>query len=66
MRILVIGRVGLNKLRVVVSIEDVSDLDEWWRFDDSKVTSVPESKILSLDGGGEADTAYSTCLTRLY
>jgi len=32
--------------------------DEWWRFDDSKVTSVPESKILSLDGGGEADTAY--------
>jgi ubiquitin carboxyl-terminal hydrolase 14 len=37
-----------------------ADLDEWWRFDDSKVTSVPESKILSLDGGGEADTAYST------
>jgi len=37
-------------------------LDEWWRFDDSKVTSVPESKILTLDGGGEADTAYSTCL----
>ena len=35
-------------------------VDEWWRFDDSKVTSVPESKILSLDGGGEADTAYST------
>jgi len=34
--------------------------DEWWRFDDSKVSSVPESKILSLDGGGEADTAYST------
>jgi len=32
--------------------------DEWWRFDDSKVTSVPESKIMSLDGGGEADTAY--------
>jgi hypothetical protein len=35
-------------------------VDEWWRFDDSKVTSVPESKILSLDGGGEADTAYSS------
>ena len=35
-------------------------LDDWWRFDDSKVTSVPESKILTLDGGGEADTAYST------
>jgi hypothetical protein len=37
-------------------------IDEWWRFDDNKVTSVPESKILSLDGGGEADTAYSTTL----
>lgn len=34
-------------------------LDDWWRFDDSKVTSVPESKIMTLDGGGEADTAYS-------
>jgi hypothetical protein len=32
-------------------------VDEWWRFDDSRVTSVPESKILALDGGGEADTA---------
>ena len=36
--------------------------DQWWKFDDSKVTSVPESKILTLDGGGEADTAYSTSL----
>jgi hypothetical protein len=35
-------------------------IDDWWRFDDSKVTSVPESKIMSLDGGGESDTAYST------
>jgi ubiquitin carboxyl-terminal hydrolase 14 len=39
-----------------------TNLDEWWRFDDSKVTSVPESKIMSLDGGGEADTAYSASL----
>ena len=35
-------------------------LDDWWQFNDSKVSSVPESKILSLDGGGESDTAYST------
>jgi ubiquitin carboxyl-terminal hydrolase 14 len=38
-------------------------LDDWWQFNDSKVSAVPESKILSLDGGGEADTAYSTFLT---
>ena len=37
----------------------VLTLDEWWQFNDNKVTSVPESKILTLDGGGEADTAYS-------
>lgn len=35
-------------------------LDDWWQFNDTKVSSVPESKILSLDGGGESDTAYST------
>ena len=34
-------------------------LDDWWQFNDSKVSPVPESKILSLDGGGESDTAYS-------
>jgi ubiquitin carboxyl-terminal hydrolase 14 len=41
------------------SLSDLANSDDWWRFDDNKVTSVPESKILSLDGGGEADTAYS-------
>jgi ubiquitin carboxyl-terminal hydrolase 14 len=34
--------------------------EDWWKFDDNKVSSVPESKILNLDGGGEADTACST------
>jgi len=32
--------------------------NDWWQFNDSKVSPVPESKILSLDGGGESDTAY--------
>jgi hypothetical protein len=61
MRIQVIGKGGLNRQKEVLSPKwSVLIVDEWWRFDDSKVTSVPESKILSLDGGGEADTAYST------
>lgn len=32
--------------------------DEWWKFDNSDVRSVPESNIMALNGGGEADTAY--------
>ena len=50
-----------GRRRYVLTVMEVLTTDEWWRFDDNKVTSVPESKILSLDGGGEADTAYSTC-----
>jgi hypothetical protein len=59
-----IGKLGRNRLREVrtdthATCEFLANLivDEWWRFDDSRVTSVPESKILALDGGGEADTA---------
>ena len=29
----------------------------WWRFNDDKVTDVPQSRIESLAGGGEADSA---------
>jgi hypothetical protein len=49
----------------VFHLESTLIIDDWWRFDDAKVTSVPESKILSLDGGGEADTAYSTFFLEL-
>ncbi|EPX72176.1 ubiquitin carboxy terminal hydrolase Ubp6 [Schizosaccharomyces octosporus yFS286] len=31
---------------------------EWFRFNDSRVSTVPAEKIESLDGGGEADSAY--------
>ncbi|OLL22164.1 Ubiquitin carboxyl-terminal hydrolase 6 [Neolecta irregularis DAH-3] len=31
---------------------------EWWKFNDDKVSTVPESKIEELMGGGESDGAY--------
>ncbi|PWN36846.1 cysteine proteinase [Meira miltonrushii] len=32
--------------------------EEWYKFDDEKVTVVPRDKISSLDGGGEDSVAY--------
>lgn len=32
--------------------------DEWYKFDDDKVSVVKQEKIQSLDGGGEDSTAY--------
>ncbi|KAK0534192.1 deubiquitinating enzyme [Tilletia horrida] len=31
---------------------------EWYKFDDDRVTIVPQEKILTLDGGGEDSVAY--------
>ncbi|KAF9516715.1 hypothetical protein BS47DRAFT_1315175 [Hydnum rufescens UP504] len=39
--------------------EDYDDpKDEWYKFDDDKVSIVNKEKILNLDGGGEDSTAY--------
>ena len=32
--------------------------EDWYKFDDDKVSVVNKDKILSLDGGGEDSTAY--------
>lgn len=62
---------GLYELQAVVTHQGASadsghyqafvknDLEEgkWWRFNDDKVTLVEESKIDTLSGGGEADSA---------
>ncbi|BGP57966.1 hypothetical protein JCM8202_002152 [Rhodotorula sphaerocarpa] len=34
------------------------DKEEWYKFDDDKVTLVPRDKILALEGGGEDHCAY--------
>lgn len=33
-------------------------IEEWYKFDDDKVSTVDRDKIASLDGGGEDSTAY--------
>jgi ubiquitin carboxyl-terminal hydrolase 14 len=39
--------------------EDYDDpKDEWYKFDDDRVSIVNKEKILNLDGGGEDSTAY--------
>jgi len=37
---------------------DVPGTEEWFKFDDDKVSVVTQDKITSLDGGGEDSTAY--------
>jgi ubiquitin carboxyl-terminal hydrolase 14 len=34
------------------------DKEEWYKFDDDKVSIVTREKIATLDGGGEDSTAY--------
>ncbi|KAG4306081.1 hypothetical protein PORY_000069 [Pneumocystis oryctolagi] len=36
----------------------IPDSSDWYQFNDDNVTIVPRSKIETLDGGGENDTAY--------
>ncbi|KAG5513705.1 hypothetical protein PMAC_000743 [Pneumocystis sp. 'macacae'] len=36
----------------------IPDSSDWYQFNDDDVTIVPRSKIETLDGGGENDTAY--------
>lgn len=42
----------------VNAMDKTLDEEEWYKFDDEKVSVVPRNKILSLDGGGEDSVAY--------
>lgn len=46
--------VGWSRVTDRTTVGDVEDPDkqEWYRFDDDKVSVVSREKILSLDGGG--------------
>ena len=46
-----VGWSRVTKTTTVGDVEDVTKQD-WYRFDDEKVSVVPQSKILTLDGGG--------------
>lgn len=41
----------MDKTTTVGDMDD-PDKQEWYRFDDEKVSTVPREKIASLDGGG--------------
>lgn len=45
-----------------LDLEDPNKQD-WYLFDDEKVSVVPQSKILTLDGGGMSPAHTSTLLT---
>ncbi|KAL8279698.1 hypothetical protein RQP46_008011 [Phenoliferia psychrophenolica] len=52
--------VGWHRVDRTTTVGDVEDPDkeEWYRFDDDKVSTVRRDKITSLDGGGEDHSAY--------
>ena len=39
-------------------LDDVEGDEDWFKFDDDKVTIFPKEKLMSLDGGGEDSSAY--------
>ena len=48
-----------SQLGVTHTFPDPFDEDEdWYKFDDDKVSIFPKDKIATLDGGGEDSSAY--------
>jgi ubiquitin carboxyl-terminal hydrolase 14 len=39
-------------------LDQVEDDDDWYKFDDEKVSLFPKEKLATLDGGGEDSSAY--------
>ena len=42
----------------VSSLELGEDDEDWYKFDDEKVSIFPKEKLATLDGGGEDSSAY--------
>lgn len=53
-----IGWVRKSALEELDESAPEGDKEEWYKFDDDKVTIVIREKISTLDGGGEDSTAY--------
>ncbi len=51
---------GVEETTPTTTPEDRYDSpkDEWYKFDDEKVSVIKQEKITTLDGGGEDSTAY--------
>ena len=42
----------------VKELDEVEGDEDWYKFDDDKVSVFPREKLMSLDGGGEDSSAY--------
>lgn len=49
--------VGGEKM-TVKELDDVEGDEDWYKFDDDKVSVFPREKLMTLDGGGEDSSAY--------
>jgi ubiquitin carboxyl-terminal hydrolase 14 len=50
-------KVGGDKI-TLKQLDDVEGDEDWYKFDDDKVTVFPKEKLMTLDGGGEDSSAY--------
>ncbi len=42
----------------VKELDEIEDDEDWYKFDDDKVTVFPKEKLATLGGGGEDSSAY--------
>jgi len=42
----------------VKELDEVEGDEDWYKFDDDKVSIFPREKLMTLDGGGEDSSAY--------
>jgi ubiquitin carboxyl-terminal hydrolase 14 len=47
-----------NDPTTVKELDDAEGDDDWYKFDDEKVSIFPKEKLATLDGGGEDSSAY--------
>jgi len=49
---------GSEAQMTVKELDEIEDDEDWYKFDDDKVTVFPKEKLATLDGGGEDSSAY--------
>lgn len=50
--------VGEGEKMTVKELDEIEGDQDWYKFDDEKVSIFPSEKLMSLDGGGEDSSAY--------
>ena len=49
---------GPSSTRTSAEIDEIEGDEDWYKFDDDKVSVFPKEKLSTLDGGGEDSSAY--------